>query len=95
MSPDRVLIHCAINRREGRPVAVSARKPDRGFSSILKVERQALDAGYVFVLYRSGPACKVLTASMHRNVVDLVRSRLTRRPEAYAVAVVPVVQSWG
>jgi hypothetical protein len=92
--PDRIHIHCAINRREGRPVAVSARKPERGFSTMLKVERQALEAGRVFVLYRIGPACKVLTASMHRNVVDLVRSRLTKRPEAYAVAVVPVVQTW-
>jgi hypothetical protein len=94
MEPRTVPVHCAINRRAARPVAISARPLQRGHGALLTVEREALTAGHVFVLYRGGRTCKVIAASMHRERVEAVRGRLTKRTDSYAIAQVPVVQSW-
>jgi len=94
METTTVHVVCAGNRRDLKPVAVSARRPQRGQSKVMKVERQVLAAGYVFVLYRGGRTCKVLSASVDRERLELVRGRMTKRPEAYAIAQVPVVQAW-
>jgi hypothetical protein len=88
-------IHILVERtrRDARPVAVSARPPV-GQSTMMRVEREALAAGYVFVLYRGGRTCKVLSASVHRHLVEMVKGRLTKRREEYAIAQVPVVEAW-
>jgi hypothetical protein len=88
-------VHVLVERtrREARPFAVSARPPP-GQSTMMKVEREAIAAGYVFVLYRGGRTCKVLSASVHRDRVERVRVRITKRPETYAIAQLPIVEAW-
>lgn len=88
-------IHILVERtrRDARPVAVSARPP-AGHSTMMKVEREALAAGYVFVLYRGGRTCKVLSASVHRDRVETVKGRITKRPETYAIAQLPIIEAW-
>ena len=78
-------------RRDARPVAVTARPP-LVESARMTVEREALSAGYVFVLYRGGRTCKVLSASVHRDRVEKVKGRITKRPEAYNIVQLPVVE---
>lgn len=85
---------CGGNRDQIRPLAVCARKPKRGHSTLMKIERQAFAVGAAFVLYRGGRTCKVLIASIDRDRLELVCGRMTKRPEAYAIARVPVVESW-
>ncbi len=88
-------VHILVERtrRDARPVAVSARPP-HGHSAVAKVEREALAAGYIFVLYRGGRTCKVLHASVHRDRVEMVKGRLTKRREAYVIVQIPVVEAW-
>ena len=92
---ETTIVHILVERtrREARPVAVSARPP-LSHSTTMKVEREALAAGYVYVLYRGGRTCKVLSASVHRDRVEQVRTRLTKRREAYAIAQLPIVEAW-
>ena len=92
---ETTVVHVLVERtrREARPVAVSARQP-KVQATMMKVEREALAAGYVYVLYRGGRTCKVLSASVHRDRVEMVRGRLTKRREAYAIAQLPIVEAW-
>jgi hypothetical protein len=45
------------------------------------------------VLYRGGRTCKVLSASVARERMEALRSRMTRNAAAYAIARVPVIAS--
>lgn len=88
-----VHVLCARKNRDVRPIAVSTRLP-RGPATPLRVEREALAVGHLFVLYRGGRTCKVLTASVHLERLETLRGRLTKNVEAYAIARVPVVESF-
>ena len=88
------LVHvlCARSQRDFRPVAVTARRPAQRATSIL-VEREALALGHVYVLYRGGRSCKVISASVHRERLELVRGRLSGKP-SYGIERVPVLEAW-
>jgi len=88
-----VHVLCARKERETRPVAVSARRPTVPATPV-QVEREALKLGHLFVLYRGGRTCKVLTASISLERMEALRGRLTKHAEAYAIARVPVVESF-
>ncbi len=88
-----VHVLCARKERETRPVVVSSRRPPVPATQ-LQVEREALALGHLFVLYRGGRTCKVLTASVSLERMETLLRRFTKHAEAYAIARVPVVESY-
>ena len=87
-----VHILCSSDGAQPRPVAVSARRPPHP-ATPLQVERESVALGHLFVLYRGGRTCKVISGSARRERVEGLRARLTRNAAAYAIARIPFISA--
>lgn len=82
-----VQIRFAHEGGESRPVAASTRRGGTGARVTLEVEKEAVAAGALFVLYRVGTAPVVVAGSAHRARVEAALANLGA---AYRIVRIPV-----
>jgi hypothetical protein len=75
---------------EQRPVAASTRRGGTGARVTLEVEREAVDAGAIHVLYRAGAAGLVIAGSVCRDRVHAALAALGDAGAAYRIACIPL-----
>lgn len=78
-------------RGSRRPVSARPRAPRSGIKVRVAVEQDA--AAEVFLLYRRGDGDLVIGASVKKDVLEALRSRLGHSAAAYEIAAVPVVRT--
>ena len=89
---ERVIVQLRFSRENGhsRPVAASGKLGGAGARVTLAVEREALEAGSIHVLYRVGAAEVVVAGSVHRERVEAALRGLGDAARAYRIASIPV-----
>ena len=75
---------------EIRPVAASTKRRGTGARVMLEVEKEAVAAGTVYVLYRAGGAGVVVVGSASRERVESALASLGTARAAYRIARIPV-----
>jgi hypothetical protein len=88
----RMIVQLRFSRENGhsRPIAASGRHGGAGARVTIVVEREALQAGSIHVLYRVGAADLVVAGSVHRERVEAALRRLGDAARAYQIARIPV-----
>ena len=88
----RVILQLRFARENGesRPVAASGKHGGAGARVTLEVEREALAAGSIHVLYRHGTGDVVVAGSVHRDRIEAARRALGDAAPAYRVIEIPV-----
>jgi len=88
----RVILQLRFTRENGdtRPIAASGKHGGAGARVTLEVEREALAAGSIHVLYRVGAGDVVVAGSVHRERVEAALRGLGDAAPAYRIARIPV-----
>lgn len=77
-------------RGSRRPILARPRPPRDGIKVRVAVEQDA--AAEVFLLFRRGDGDLVIGASVKKDVLEALRSRLGHSAAAYEITAVPVVR---
>ena len=87
-----LILQLRFEREDGqsRPVGATSKHAGAGARVTVEVEREALEAGSIHVLYRTGPAEVVVAGSMHRERIEAALRRLGDAATAYRIAKVPI-----
>ena len=88
----RVVVQIRFAEAEGerRPVSASTRRGGTGARVTLEVEREAVAAGAIHVLYRTGAARPVIAGSVCRDRVQAALSGLGEAGAAWRIACIPI-----
>jgi hypothetical protein len=76
--------------RERRPVAATRRRWGAGARVTLEVEREAIEAGFIHVLYRTGANGPVIAGSVSRERVAAALESLGEAAAAWRIARIPL-----
>jgi hypothetical protein len=88
----RVVVQIRFDESGGerRPVAASTRRGGSGARVTLEVEREAIEAGAIHVLYRTGGAGVVLAGSVRPERVQAAHAALGDAGGSYRIACIPL-----
>lgn len=88
----RMIVQLRFSREHGhsRPIAASGKQGGSGARVTLEVEREALEAGSIHVLYRVGAADVVVAGSVRRDRVEAALRGLGDAAAAYRIAEIPI-----
>jgi hypothetical protein len=78
-----------------RPVAASTKRTGTGPRVTVEVEREAILARSIFVVYRMGASCMVIAGSVRRERVESALAGLGNAAAAYRIVNIPVDDGGG